>query len=101
MIEVTPLWMLAVILFLIIFPAGMIWLIRYAREEENPERNYSALLYAGNRAQLEKLNQYQRKGGWDHISMFTLFDYLEEEVQELHMEIFNSGTMRNVHHIRH
>ncbi len=90
MIEVTPLWMLAVILFLTIFPVGMVWLIRCAREEENPERNYSALLYAGNRAQLEKLNQNGHKGGWDE-PIESLFKKLRTETYELAHEIHLVG----------
>lgn len=85
MIEVSTLWVTALIVFLILFPSTMIWLIRCAREEE-PERNYSALLYAGNRAQLEKLNQNGHKGGWD-MNIGELYTRTADELMELREEV--------------
>ena len=55
-------------------------------------RNYTALLKAGNAAQLEKLEQNGHKEGFDTIGIIKAFDRLQDEVRELDEELYNTLT---------
>lgn len=53
-------------------------------------RDYTALLEAGNKAQLEKLEQNGHKKGFQDVSISGAFDRLRDESYELEDELFNT-----------
>lgn len=52
------------------------------------ERDYGKLLSAGNKAQLEKLQQNEHKSGFDNINVHYAFRRLTEELKELEKKLF-------------
>jgi len=61
-------------------------------------RNYKALLKAGNKAQLIKLKQNGHKKGFEEIDMFYVLAKIIEEVDELRDELCDrSGYGGSVH----
>ncbi len=53
-------------------------------------RDYTALLEAGNKAQLEKLKKNGFKKGFDTIGITKAFTRLQDEVRELDEELYNT-----------
>jgi len=61
----------------------------WRNKENRMERDYNALLAAGNKAQLEKLKKYKHKKGFDSIGVLEAFNRLQDEVLELDAELYN------------
>lgn len=60
--------------------------------KENMSRDYKALLEAGNKAQMEKLEQNGHKEGFDDSDIFQLESDMVNEVSELEDEIYDEFT---------
>ena len=54
-------------------------------------KTYSRLLSAGNKAQIEKLEANNHKRGMYSMSVFHTYERLEQEMKELHCELFHKN----------
>ncbi len=59
------------------------------------KRDYTALLKAGNAAQIEKLEMNGHKSGFDEINIDYAYSRICQEVKELHNELFESDLVVN------
>lgn len=53
-------------------------------------RDYDSLIDAGNKAQIEKLEENSHKKGFENINLSYAFHRLQEEMDELSNEIYDN-----------